>query len=137
MNDKAMTEKWCWWTDSEEHYRICETLLEAHGEAQCQIDNEHDDGDEVIYYVGQPCHPLDAIMHEHRMLWTGERVFEQIDEWCGDETGAEDWTMDITKEDKEALGKLVLDFLRQNAKVQWWGLAKGHTEHKYIAGSEK
>ena len=132
----CLENKWCWFVDGDEHFKVCESESEAHGEAKSHIDDNYEKGDSVTYTVGQACHPLDAILSESQLLWTGERVFEQVDEWCGEETGAEDFTMDITKEDKEALGKLVFDFLRKHAKVQWYGLAKGHREFEYKSGSE-
>ena len=70
-------------------------------------------------------------------LRLGENVLEQVDEWAGEETGAEDWTMDLTNKDKEERGRMILTYLRHTAKAQWYGIAKGtKVKHSYTAGSE-
>ena len=132
----CLINKWCWFVDGDEHFKVCESESEAHGEAKSHIDDNYENGLSVTYTIGKACHPLDAINSDNILFSIGDRVFEQVDEWCIEETGADDRTMDITKEDKEELGKLVFGFLRKHAKVQWYGLAKGSREFEYKSGSE-
>ena len=135
-NSDNVSDKWCWFFEDDERFKVCDTEQEAHAQARSAIDDDHEDGTEIEYVIGRPCHPLDTISDYPRLL--GERAFEQADEWCGEETGAEDWTMDITDDDKRALGYLIIDFLRKNAAVQWWGLnQESKTTHKYVAGSAR
>lgn len=129
--------KFCWWFDDDERYHMADSEAEAHGEAAQRIDEDAEPGESREYWVARVAHPVDVIDGDTTALRLGENVLEQVDEWAGEETGAEDWTMDLTNEDKQDLGRMILTYLRQNAKAQWYGVAKGtKVKHSYTAGSE-
>lgn len=131
LNDP--TGKFCYSLDGEQYMGKFDTPGAAAAQAETDIDDDCEDGEVREYHVAECCHPLDTIMHGKRHLWTGERIVEQIDEWCGDEVAAEDWVLYMSKDDMEALGKLVLDFVRENAGVQYYGVKNDET-HTYVAG---
>lgn len=129
------TGKWCYSIDGEGYRGSFATEQEAQGAAiDCLESDDGEDGDVVSFWIARCCHPLDVIDHDKRLLWTGDHILEQVDEWCADEVAADDWILDMTEEDKVALGKLVLDFIRSRAKVQYYGITDA-VEHKHVLGS--
>lgn len=131
-----MTNKWCWYQDSDDRFRMCDSAKEAHGEAQCHIDDVCIQGDEAEYIVAKVAHPMDAV----GMDWIARNIAETIEEniccWCDDENGAEDYSIELTKEDKETLGKMVAAFVREKASVHWWTPDRETiTKCTYFAGS--
>lgn len=129
------TGKWCYSTDGEGYSGSFATQQEAQGAAIDHLEGDDgEDGDVRSFWVARCCHPLDVIDHDKRQQWTGDSILEQVDEWCADEVAADDWILDMTDEDKAALGKLVLDFIRSRAKVQYYGITDA-VEHKHVLGS--
>lgn len=131
-----MTNKWCWWRADEERFRMTDTEGEAHGEAQCSIDCDGEEGDAYTYTVARVAHPMDYVGLE----WIASHIASDIEEniccWCDDNTGAEDASIELHPEDREALGKMVAAFVREKAITNWWTAAKGtEVEHTYVAGS--
>lgn len=132
-----MTQKWCWWRDDLEQFHIADTEGEAHGEAQCSIDDDCEPGDARSYNVARVQHPMDSV----GMDWIATNIAGSIEEniccWCDDDTGAEEPSIELTAEDRKALGKLVAEFVREKASVGWWTVdQKTRTEHAYAAGSD-
>ena len=128
--------KWCWWFEDDERFHFAESESEAHGEASCQIDNECEPGEERTYTVSRVVHPMDYI----GMDWIAKQIGNDIEEniccWCDDDIGAEEPSIELTKEDREELGRMVAAFVRKKAGVHWWAADKNaKTEHTYIAGS--
>ena len=116
-------EQWAW----------ADTEGEAHGEAQSQIDDDSDKGDEHCYFIGTAAHPLDMI-GDKCALWIGERVLEDLECQCADEIGSDDAILELTSEQLSELGNIVLAYIRENAHVNTWGV-KDPQKHTYIAGS--
>jgi hypothetical protein len=68
-------------------------------------------------------HPIDAYKEDSLITAIGENVHEQINDWLAEETGAEDFpVLDITKEEQELLGKIIVEFYRIRGKVQYYGI---------------
>lgn len=133
---EAPPTRWAWWFEGDDQCNIEATESDCHENAQSSIDSDTEPGIECEYFIARTAHPLDTIATDHLAHWLGEFIHEDIDLRCGDENGAEDESLSITKEDKTELGQMVLDFLRARAKVQWWGIdKKTETRHTYEAGS--
>ena len=130
---KNITGKFCYSLDQEQYHGQFDTQSAAAGTAISELENEFDPepGEERSYWIAECCHPLDTIMHDRRLLWAGESFLEHVDEWCGDEIAAEDNILDLSADDKIALGKLVFDFLRERASVNYYGI-KNPVEHKHV-----
>ena len=131
-----MTRKWCWWLGEDETFHIADTESEAHGEAQCRIDDDCESGQERKYHVARVQHPIDSL----GLDWLARNVAEHIEEnvccWCDENTGAEEPSITLAPDDKKALGLMVAGFLREKAGVDWWTYDKTTvTEHTYVAGN--
>lgn len=130
-----ISQKWCWWLGDSETFHIADTESEAHGEAQCRIDDDCEQGGTHRYNVARVQHPMDSL----GMDWIAEHVADSIEQnvccWCDDNTGAEEPSIMLDAEDKKALGQMVAGFLREKAGVDWWTSDKTTvTEHDYVAG---
>lgn len=135
MTNEEITNKWAWWQECDERYNMCDSESEAHGEAQCHIDGNNIQGDEAEYMIGRVCHPMDRL----GLDWIARNIAETIEEniccWCDDETGAEDRSIELSADDKAALGKMVAYFVRAKASIHWWTTdKKSETTHTYVAG---
>lgn len=138
--DRASTEidgRWCWWLDSDEPFHVVDSEGEAHGEARSRIDDEFPPGVRAEYCVARVVSPLEKIAHGTMGRWLGDHIHEQIDEWCAEESGAEDEVLSLTDADRDALSKLVIDWMCKHAAVQWWTYdSLTQTTNIYIAGSD-
>lgn len=134
VDENDVTGKWCYSADGESYRGQFASEKEAQGAAIDYLDGDGEEGDEVSFWIARCCHPLDVIDHDKRLLWTGERMLEQVDEWCADEVASEDAIFSMTYEDHVALGKLVFDFIRSRAKVQYYGITDP-VKHKHVLGS--
>jgi hypothetical protein len=131
-----MAQKWCWWLGDAESFHIADTESDAHGEAQCLIDDECMPGEAHCYSVARVQHPIDS----RGLTWLAEHVAESIEEnaccWCDENTGAEEPSITLDDEDRKALGVMVAGFLREKVGVHWWTAdQKTVTTHTYVAGS--
>ena len=138
MTNEEIQGKWAWWQEYDERFKMCDSESEAHGEAQFHIDNEYIQGEEAEYMIGRVCHPMDRL----GMEWVARNISETIEEniccWCDDETGAEDPSIELTNDDKAELGKMVAEFVRAKASINWWTTDnKSETTHTYVAGSNE
>ena len=135
---KSITEQWCWMLGSEERYHLADSEAEAHNEAKHEINDLYDEGQVIEYIVARPAHPIDAVGEDWLKKAVAEHIMEEIDLWCGEEIGADDIVFDISDEDKAALGKLVVDFVRKNANTSWYGIVnETRSTHEFTAGSIK
>ena len=138
MTNEELQGKWACWQECDERFKMCDSESEAHGEAQFHIDNECIQGDEAEYMIGRVCHPMDRI----GMDWVARNIAETIEEniccWCDDETGAEEPSIELSADDKIELGKMVAEFVRAKASVNWWTTDdESETTHTYVAGSNE
>lgn len=133
--ENDLTGKWCYSTDGESYSGRFDTEDAARGAAIDDLHEFCEDDIEFSYWLARCCHPLDSIKHDKRLLWSGERFMEQVEEWCADEISADDWILDMTEDDKVALGKLVFDFIRSRAKIQYYGITDA-VEYKHTFRSE-
>lgn len=136
MNTNDPTGKFCYSLNEEWYRGKYDTPGAAAAQAETDIDDESEDGEEREYFVAECCHPLDVINHDKSNLYLGEHIIEHIDQLCGDEVAAEDWILDMDPDDVEELGKLVLAFVREKASVQYYGI-KNTVKHTYVAGSSE
>jgi hypothetical protein len=134
--------KWCFFHNDDGHFTIAANESEAHARAQERVDNDCEIGVSAEYTLARVAHPVDiadwksANPANNARRCIAHNVINQIDEWAGEETGAEAPTIDLTPEDIGELGDLIFNFVRSRAKAQWYGVQKGsETKHTYIAGS--
>jgi hypothetical protein len=131
-----MTKKFCWWFEADDRFHVCESEDEAHSEAADSIDSDSEPGEVWEYFVAQVAHPMDTHGMELIAKSIGDDIEENLCCWLDDNNGAEEPSIEMTKEDKETLGKMVASFVREKADVHWWTADKKTTvKHTYIAGS--
>ena len=109
-----MTDKiYCYSTNGEDYHGDFDTRENALCGAQEDLAFTHEPGDEVTVYTGVQV----SAMHHlwERQQWLGENVLETLDEWVADEIPADDWIIEMSAEHKEALSKLILDYVEQHA----------------------
>ncbi len=131
---QAPREVWMWWYDGDERCSIADSESEAHGEAIADIENEFEPGDTREYFVGLARSPIQNLSESK---WLGSNLLEQIEEWAGDDTGAEDTVLSFSKEDAADLQRLVVEFVRARAKVCYWiADDKAATKHTHTVPYE-
>ena len=131
-----MESAWCWWVGDGGRFHIVDTESEAHGEAQCHIDDDCDPGQTHEYSVARVQHPLDALGMDWLALHVAESIAENVCCWCDDNTGAEEPSIMLSPDDSKALGVMVATFLHQRVGVKWWTAdQKTVTVHTYVSGS--
>ena len=131
------TQYWTAWIG--EGDEVCPLYLsesEAIGEVMCQIDANHEPGEEVEYTVA-------PMLSAHDVLRTqgderiGRHIAEIVVEWLADDMACDEWPIDLPTDQHEALGRLVVDFFAANAKSQWWTTdTKNKRTGTYVAGSD-
>jgi hypothetical protein len=128
-------EKWGAYFDGDERVTVHETEGEAVGEIQFQIDDDSEPGEHVEYRVAPMLSGKHLLCKEDPQR-IGENLLEQLNEWINDEMGAEEDPLDMTPEDLKSLGQLVVTFICEHAKVQWWTVdTKREQKRTYVAGS--
>lgn len=133
INDNP--EKWGSYFDGDESVTVYETEGEAAGEIECEIDGDSEPGEEVTYCIA-PMLNGKHILRKDSAQRIGDNLFEQINERVNDDMHAEDDPLDMTPEDRMALGQLVIDFICSHATVKWWTVdTKREQKHTYVAGS--
>lgn len=125
---------WCYSLDEEWYRGSFATEAEAHGAALDELEAEAAVGEPRFYWIARSCHPLDLIDKQGWHVRAGEAVVEQVDEWCADEVAADDFIVRLSGRDAEALGRLVFQFIRQRAKVCFFGI-KDPARHEHVVGA--
>ena len=127
-------ERWMWWYDGDERCHIVDSEGEAHGEAIMDIESECAPGETREYFVGLGVSPVENLA---KSRWLGSNLLEQIEEWAGEDTGAEDAVLSFSKEDAADLQRLVVEFVRARAKVCYWiADDKAATKHTHTVPHE-
>lgn len=130
----APREVWMWWYEGDERCNIADSESEAHSEAIADIESEFKPGDTREYFVGLARSPIQNLSESK---WLGSNLLEQIEEWAGDDTGAEDAVLSFSKEDAADLQRLVVEFVRARAKVCYWiADDKAATKHTHTVPHE-
>lgn len=133
-NEPAKRYFWC--IPDEEQWHLCSSLEEAHGEAADYIDNNHIPGSEPEYEVGEACSALEAEDSQTTRQRIAEHIIETLDMWAGENSGAEDATFDLAKEDIDGLGNLVMDYVLAQANQLWFTCKPSTvTKHRHVASS--
>lgn len=68
------------------------------------------------------CVPPQEHIYRHSIA---ETVVEQLDCWVAEESGAEDWCIELPKEKHAELDKLIHDFLAEHMNTNGWSLVDG------------
>jgi len=126
MSNGIEAGKWCWSINEEEYHGNFDTEDEAHGDAHQELENECEPG-ESSYWIGRVRDPLDYVRADS----LGDWIEEQIEELMADECAADDYILTIPKEDKVALGELVISFIREKGNINFWSV-KDVKEHTYV-----
>ena len=129
------SDRWAAYMEGDERVTCYDTESEACGERECAIDDEYEPGTEVEYLVAPMISAKDSLRRE-RADWIGERIHEEIDCRLGDDMGAEDEVLSLSKDDLTDLGNLVIQFLCERGKTMWWTVDhKREKKRIYVAGS--
>lgn len=131
-------DRWSSYFDGDERVTIYKTEGEAVGEMECVIDGDgaYDASDEVEYRVA-PMLSAKHILRKYDGRRIGDALLENINEQVNDDMFAEDDPLDMTPEDKQALGELVIQFICSHAKSQWWTVdTKREQKRTYVVGSK-
>lgn len=130
-----LQEKWGSYFDGDDRVSVYDTEGEAAGAIECEIDREHEPGEEIPYCVA-PMLSGKHILRKDNPQRIGDNLLEQINGQVNDDIYADEDPLDMTPEDRKALGQLVVDFICAHAEVQWWTVdTKREQKHTYVAGS--
>lgn len=131
--EKELAQRWCWFHEGDERVTVLSSESEAHGEAQQWVDDNCEPGEEHEYLVAPMKSGLDLLPSAQHI---GDTIFESISENLSDDMAAEEDPIDLTQEDRVALGELVRQFFRDRGHVQWWTVdTKNEAKHQCVAGS--
>jgi hypothetical protein len=122
-----MTEpKWCYSTNEERYTGSFDTEAEACTEAEQELERDMLPGDTAIYYIGQVA-PADTLLSASKL---GDWAEERMDETLADEIGLDYHIVELTKDEKEELGRLMIDYVKSKNGFRAWGV-KGIQERTY------
>jgi hypothetical protein len=94
------------------------TREDAAAQARFELCHEAEPTDEVTVYVGERRLARDFI----KPFSLGQHICEMVDEWLMDDIAADDQVVELSREDSEALGRMVLDFIQQRDGFRAWGV---------------
>lgn len=117
------TIKWCYSTDEERFSGSFDTEEEAASEAEQQLECDMLPGDTASYYIGQIA-PADTLLNAHRL---GDWAEEHMDETLADEIGWDDHIVELTKDEKEELGRLMIEYVKSKQGFRAWGVKNVQT----------
>ena len=131
-----MDKKFFWGMPDQEKWVLAGSIEEAHGEARTHIDEEFDQGEVAEYEVGEVVPALVAEDSRYTRTLIAERVIEQLDKRAADNSGAEDETFDLSKEEVAELGDLIMNYVLSKANHQWFTSKRDTvTQYQYAAGA--
>ena len=126
--------KYAYSLDGERYHGEFDDEAAALAEVGQEVENECEDGDVRIVYIGKVVPAVD-FLRKRNPHWIGERIEEDIECGLNDEIGWEDAIMELTKEQRGELGKLVVEWLCTNAHFACWGVTDVK-EHSVTVGGE-
>jgi len=116
MND--VIGKWCFSVDEESYSGKFDTEKDARLAAHEQLYEDCLPGQLSEYWIAQCVHPIDTISP-----LIGEDVMEMLDCRMQDEICADEPCLDMSIEDERLLGQMIIDFIRTNSVVQYYGVS--------------
>lgn len=131
MSEKKTT--YCWSRDGEEFHGYFETREEALDEATADAACDHGPDDVVILYTGEQRHAMHYLRKWEASI--AEHLIEQLDEWLIDHIASDDIIVEVEKEKRAELGKLILDWVEKNASFNRWAV-DGVQEHEVTLRAE-
>lgn len=111
-----MTE-WAYSPDGERFHGPFDTEEEAHTAADYMSS----------YYIGQVQYG-DELANPY---FVGMNAVEYLDESLAEDIGWDDLLVELTKEETEQLGKLIIDFVQSKQGFRAWGVTKV-TKHTHL-----
>lgn len=127
-----ITGKWCYSINEENYYGQYDTEGEAHGDAHLALEGDDPiDGGMYQYWIAQCCSPLNHVRADR----LGSQIEDYVEMVMADECAADDYILTMTKGDKEKLGQLVIDFIRENGSINYYSV-ENVTEHTYVVPEE-
>jgi hypothetical protein len=102
------TTKWSYRIDEERFNRSFDTEEEAASEAEKQLKCNMLLGDTASYHICQIV-PADTLLDEYRL---GDWAEEHMDETLADEMGWDDQIVELTKNEKKELGRLIIEYVK-------------------------
>lgn len=118
-----MTEKtkYCYSLDEEEFCGDFDSREDALADAIAEINDEYEPGDTAVVWVGEVRHAMTWLRKWNHS--TGERVIEELDQSLFNVISSEEAILEMSKEDKETLGNIILDFVEKHASFNRWGVS--------------
>ncbi len=125
-----MTEH-CYSTDPDCYYYPADSEEEAHAKAQHELNDTRELGTEQTYWIAEQVHPIDTIINSaNRLSWIGDNILEEIQEAIFEELPSDGEHFQMTPDQTLELVKLVLDFIRKNSIVKYFGVTN-QREYKH------
>lgn len=126
--------EFCWSTDEENFHGRFDTREEALAMAKADAWNQHAPGETATVWTGEIRKAEHFLRGREHSI--GDRVVEQIDEWLIDEIASDEVIVEIDKEAKTELGRLIIDFLAKRASFNRWGVAAIETHEVTVPPGE-
>ena len=91
--------------------------------AECMSEADLDTGLTQTVWTGRVRHAT-SYMDQMNAQRIGQRIVEELDEQLAEDIASDDELLTMSCEQEEALGLLVLDFVKNNAQFNRWGVDK-------------
>lgn len=120
--------KYCYSDDQEQFWSADATTREgAVEEARHERLNDREPGEAAIVWVGVQRDARTLLDTRHASL--GEHFCDTMEEWLADDIAWDDRIVHLSKDDRAALGKLVVDFVAERGGFKAYGVRE-ITEHE-------
>lgn len=126
--------KYSYSLDGERYNGQFDTEEEALAEVGQEAEDECEPGDERIVYTATIA-PATDFLRKNNALWIGERIEEDIECNLNDDIGWDDRIVELTNEQREELGKLVIEWMCTHAHFNCWGVVDVK-EHRIRIGGD-
>jgi hypothetical protein len=113
-------EQFAYSRDQENYYGSFDTRGDAVAEG-IDGDADLDEGRSATIWTGR-VRPVETFLDKMSAHRIGERALEDLDMALCDEIYSEDEILSLTVDQQEALGLLILDFVKHNASFNRWGV---------------
>jgi hypothetical protein len=138
MNNESLNaDRWSSFFDGDERVTVYQSEAEAIGEIEFEIDNNHEPGTVIEYRVAPMISGIQILL-KYDVQRIGDSFFDRINEQVNEDMLAEEEPLNMSQEDRKALGQLIVDFISKTAKTSWWTVDTAREQKKtYISGSNE
>ena len=126
--------RYCWSHDGEEYMGDEANREDALAEATAEATDQHEPGDTVTVHTAEVRHAMHFLREwEHGI---GGSCIEDMEQSLFDCIASDESIIEMDKESKTELGKLILDFVEKRASFNRWGVANPQ-EHEITISAEE